>query len=93
MNNDSRETRVTSMRDPALPSAGINIRDLSVALPVAETGSKYFSGMIDGKWYVLNGHMEKALQTPFATEQEAIQKAAEKCGIPEAEWPDIQSSR
>lgn len=90
--NDDRETRVTSMRDPALPSGGIIIseQEMTKPLPTAESGSRYFSGNINGRWYVLNGHMEKALEKPFDTEQDAIAKAAEKNG---QEAPDIQSSR
>jgi hypothetical protein len=69
---------VTLLRDPAAPSGAIDLVDIDAKLPRAKTGSQYFSGKIDGKFYVLDGHMNKALQTAFDSEQEAQDAAAKK---------------
>lgn len=91
---DERKLSVSSMRDPAHPAGAITVDDLSKPLPVnTQTGSRYFSGQIGGKWYVLNAHMEKALQTAFDTEQEALDRAAEKNGMSDDEKPEIEGSR
>jgi len=78
--------KISLMRDPAAPSGLINIINPDAALPEANTGSKYFSALIEEEWFVVNGHGEKALQSPFKTEQEAAEKAAEKNG---QEPPDL----
>lgn len=89
-NAESRD-RVTLLRDPAAPAGAIDILDINDKLPKAKTGSRYFSGRAqDGKFYVYNAHREKALQTGYDSEQEALDKAAEKNGIADDEAPTIQ---
>lgn len=74
------------LRDPAAPSGAVVVDDIDAKLPKAKTGSTHFSALINEEWFVVNARGEKMLQTPFKTEQEAADKAAEKNG---QERPDL----
>lgn len=75
------------LRDPAAPSGAVVVDDIDAKLPRAKTGSRYFSALINEQWFVVNARGEKMLQTPFDTEQDAAEKAAEKNG--QDEKPDL----
>jgi len=67
---------VTLMRDPAAPSGAIDLVDIAAAKPKAKTGSQYFSAKINGKFYVVDGHMNPVNQTAYDGEQQAQDAAA-----------------
>lgn len=80
------DTKHSLLRDPAAPAGAVVVDDINATLPRANTGSRYFSALINEEWFVVNARGEKMLQTPFKTEQEAAEKAAEKNG---QEPPDL----
>lgn len=85
-NNTNTPHKHSMLRDPAAPAGAVVVDDIDAPLPRAQTGSRYFSALINEQWFVVNARGEKMLQTPFPTEQAAADKAAEKNG---EEPPDL----
>jgi len=78
MTKNAKGDLVTLMRDPAAPSGAIDLIDITAAKPKAKTGSQYFSAKINGKFYVVDGHMNPVNQTSYDGEQEAQDAAAKR---------------
>lgn len=78
MTRNAKGDLVTLMRDPAAPSGAIDLVDIEAKLPKAKTGSQYFSARINGKFYVVDGHMNPVNSTGYDGEQEAQDAAAKR---------------
>lgn len=79
MTDETTQGKATLTRDPNNRSGPIvKTGETRKGNPVTEAGSTHLTSNIDGKWYVVNARFEKILQTPFDTEQEAIDAAQER---------------
>lgn len=89
MTKNANGDLVTLMRDPAAPSGAIDLLDIDAA----KTGSQYFSARINGKFYVVDGHMNPVNQTTYDGEQEAQDAAAKRNSGSEQIDAPIQASQ